>query len=178
MYLRAAQNDAAIFRNGTRYPILNTTFAPIFNTPAVSRVLQNQSFIPPFPSFSYEDLGLSLKATPNIHGESDVSLKLEFQLRGLAAQQLNGVPVISNREYTGTIGVPMGETAVLAGMVTKQEQLSLQGIPGLARIPGLRVSNKNIDDAEILVTITPHLVRDSMHDPEAGIAFVPATTVP
>jgi type II secretory pathway component GspD/PulD (secretin) len=182
VYLRASQSDAATFRDGTRFPILNASFAPIFNTAAVSQVLQNQSFIAPFPSFTYEDLGLSFKATPTIHGVTDVTLKLEFQMRGLGAQQLNGVPVITNREYNGIITVPEGETAVLAGMVTRQEQLSLQGIPGLAQLPGLRqattLNDANMDDAEILVTITPHLVRDSMHNPEAGTAFVPPSSIP
>jgi general secretion pathway protein D len=182
VYLRASQSDAATFRDGTRFPILNASFAPIFNTAAVSQVLQNQSFVAPFPSFTYEDLGLSFKATPTIHGVTDVTLKLEFQMRGLGAQQLNGVPVITNREYNGIITVPEGETAVLAGMVTRQEQLSLQGIPGLAQLPGLRqattLNDANMDDAEILVTITPHLVRDSMHNPEAGTAFVPPSSIP
>jgi len=176
--LRAAQGDAATFRTGTRYPILNASFAPIFNTPASSQVLGNQSFQAPFPSFSYEDLGLTLKATPTIHGTSDVSMKLEFQLRGLGATQLNGVPVITNREYNGTIGVPIGETAVLAGMVSKSEQLSLQGLPGIAQLPGLghvlSVRNKQTDDAQLIVTIRPHLVREAMHDANAGTAFVPS----
>ena len=176
--LRAAQGDAATFRTGTRYPILNASFAPIFNTPAISQVLGNQSFQAPFPSFNYEDLGLTLKATPTIHGTSDVSMKLEFQLRGLGATQLNGVPVITNREYNGTIGVPIGETAVLAGMVSKSEQLSLQGLPGIAQLPGLghvlSTRNKQTDDAQLIVTIRPHLVREAMHDANAGTAFVPS----
>jgi type II secretory pathway component GspD/PulD (secretin) len=175
--LRAGQGDPATFRDGTRYPILNASFAPIFNTAAISQVIANQSFTAPFPSFSYEDLGLTLKATPTIHGSRDVSLKLEFQLRGLGATQLNGVPVITNREYTGTIGVPMGETAVLAGMVTRQEQLSLQGLPGISKLPILGPStslhNKQTDDAELLITIRPNLIRDSLHNADASTVFVP-----
>src|SRR5215468_2580460 len=176
--LRAAQGDAATIRNGTRYPILNASFAPIFNTPAINQVLGNQSFQAPFPSFSYEDLGLTLKATPTIHATSDVSLKVEFQLRGLGATQLNGVPVITNREYNGTIGIPLGETAILAGTVSRTEQLTLQGLPGIAKLPILGAAtslhNKQTDDAELIVTIRPHLVREAMHDPEAGTAFVSA----
>jgi type II secretory pathway component GspD/PulD (secretin) len=175
--LRAAQNDAANFRAGTRYPILNASFAPIFNSSAISKVLGNQSFVAPFPSFSYEDLGLTLKATPTIHGSRDVLLKLEFQLRGLGSAQLNGVPVITNREYSGTIGLPMGATAVLAGLVTKSEQLSLQGVLGLSQLPifgaALSVHNKQTDDAELLITIRPQLVRDSVHQPNASTAFLP-----
>jgi len=176
--LRAAQGDAATIRNGTRYPILNASFAPIFNTPAINQVLGNQSFQAPFPSFSYEDLGLTLKATPTIHATTDVSLKVEFQLRGLGATQLNGVPVITNREYNGTIGIPLGETAILAGTVSRTEQLTLQGLPGIAKLPILGAAtslhNKQTDDAELIVTIRPHLVREAVHDAEAGTAFVPA----
>lgn len=178
--LRAAQNNPATFRDGTRYPILNASFSPISNSPAISRVLGNQSFIAPFPSFSYEDLGLTLKATPTVQGSRAVSLKLEFQLRGLGATQLNGVPVLTNREYNGTIGVPFGETAVLAGMVTRTEQLSLQGLPGLSQLPILgattSVHNKQTDDAELLITIRPFLVRDSIHHPDSGTAFVAPPT--
>jgi len=87
------------------------------------------------------------------------------------------VPVITNREYNGTIGIPLGETAVLAGMVTKSEQLSLQGLPGISQLPILggttSVNNKQTDQDELFMTIRPYLVRDSMHNPNAGTAFVP-----
>ena len=63
--LRAAQGNEATFRMGSRYPILNASFAPVFNTPAISQVLQNGSFQAPFPSFTYEDLGLTFKAKPS-----------------------------------------------------------------------------------------------------------------
>src|SRR5438445_11036723 len=40
--LRVAQGNDATFRVGSRFPILNASFAPIFNTPAQSRVMQNK----------------------------------------------------------------------------------------------------------------------------------------
>jgi Flp pilus assembly secretin CpaC len=62
-------------------------------------------------------------------------------------------------------------------MVSKSEQLSLQGLPGLSQLPilgaGTSVKNKQTDDAELLITIRPYLVRDSVHNPNAGTAFVP-----
>ena len=54
---------------GSRYPILNASFAPVFNTPAISQVLQNGSFQAPFPSFTYEDLGLTFKVKPVVYHE-------------------------------------------------------------------------------------------------------------
>jgi type II secretory pathway component GspD/PulD (secretin) len=160
--VRASQNKDATFHLGSRYPILNASFAPIFNTPAISHVIQNNSFTAAFPSFNYEDLGLSVKAKPIIHSNRDVSLQLELQLRALGTQNLNGVPVISNREYKGSITLKDGEPAVVAGSLSKSESRSLSGIPGLARVPGLfRVTsteNKQENDDELLVVITPHVI--------------------
>jgi general secretion pathway protein D len=160
--LRAAQGNEATFRMGSRYPILNASFAPVFNTPAISQVLQNGSFQAPFPSFSYEDLGLTLKAKPAVYTNSDVGLTFEMDFRTLAGQSINGVPVIANREYKGSITLVDGEPAVVAGSLSQSEQLSLSGIPGLGAIPGINkimASNNKMDETdELLVVITPHVV--------------------
>jgi hypothetical protein len=163
--LLASQGNDATFRMGSRFPILNATFAPIFNTPAIAQVLQNNSFQAAFPSFSYEDLGLTIKAKPFITSGSDVSLDLDITLRALAGPSLNGVPVIGNREFKGSITLRDGEPAVVAGQMTHSETKSLSGIPGLGQVPGLnRVAaenSKQYEDDELLVVITPHITSRS-----------------
>jgi Flp pilus assembly secretin CpaC len=173
--LRASQGNDASFRMGQRYPIMNASFAPIFNTAAISQVLQNGSFQAPIPSFSYEDLGLDLKAKPGISGNSRINLDLEMQLRTLAGQSLNGVPVIANRQYKGSIGLENGEQAVVASSITTSEMLSMTGIPGLGFIPGLNqiatTNNKTIEDDELLLVITPHIVNlESSQSAEVWLA--------
>jgi len=159
--LRTSQANDATFRMGSRFPILNASFAPIFNTSSISRVLQNNSFQAAFPSFNYEDLGLTIKAKPAI-SESDVRLELEINLKALAGQSINGVPVIGNREYKGSIALLDGEPAIVAGEVTHNETLALSGIPGMGIIPGFNklatTNTKQIEDDELLVVITPHIV--------------------
>ena len=166
--LRASQGKDVNFHLGTRYPILNASFAPIFNSPAIAQVIGNNSFTPAFPSFNYEDLGLTVKAKPAIHSTLDVSLQLEMQLRALGAQSLNGVPVISNREYKGSITLKDGEQAVVAGSLSRTEQRSLNGIPGMAQVPGLnKVTAGNTlqeDDDELLIVITPHVLSRAAHE--------------
>ena len=163
--LRAAQGNEATFRMGSRYPILNASFAPVFNTPAISSVLQNGSFQAPFPSFSYEDLGLTFKVKPTVYANSDVGLAFEMDFRTLAGQSLNGVPVIANREYKGNVTLVNGEPAVVAGSVSQSEQLTMNGIPGMGVVPGINkilVSNGKMDETdELLVVITPHVVDQS-----------------
>jgi general secretion pathway protein D len=160
--LRISQGGDGTFRVGTRVPILNASFAPVFNTPAIASVIQNNSFQTPFPSFNYEDVGLAIKAKPLVNGNSDVSLDLELQFRALQSQSFNGVPVISNREYKGSISLKNGEPAVVAGAVTHSEQRSLNGIPGLGSVPGLNQvmtsNSKENDEDELLIVITPRVV--------------------
>ena len=165
--LRVSQGNEATFHLGERYPILNASYAPVFNSSAISAVLGNQSYVPPFPSISYEDLGLSLKAKPVIHGSGDVSVALELQVRSLTGQSSNGVPVIANQEYKGGIRLRDGETAVVAGEITTNDQLSMAGIPGIAAIPGLNQgatdNNRMKEEDELLILITPHVLENRHH---------------
>jgi hypothetical protein len=163
--LRVAQGNEGSLHVGSRYPILNASFAPIFNTPAIASAIQNSSFRAPFPSFSYEDIGLSVKAKPVVHGNSDVSLQLELQFRTLLGQSLNGVPVIGNREYKGSITLKDSEPAVVAGAVSHTEQRSLTGLPGMGDVPGLNrimaSNSKEVDDDELLLVITPRVISEA-----------------
>jgi general secretion pathway protein D len=160
--LRSAQGNSTTFRLGQRFPVVNASFAPVFNTAAISQVLQNGSFQAPVPSISYEDLGLDIKAKPVVSGGIHVGLDLEMQLRTLAGTSVNGVPVIANRQYKGSINLEDGEPAVVASSVTRSEQYSMMGLPGLGSIPILNkigaMNDKTTEDDEILVVITPHVM--------------------
>ena len=92
------------------------------------------------------------------------AVELELQLRTLTGTSINGVPVISNREYKGSIALKEGEPAVIAGMISRLDQHSLTGLPYVSRVPGLnQVSSTNgrqENDDELLIVITPHIVRE------------------
>jgi type II secretory pathway component GspD/PulD (secretin) len=171
--LRAGQNDPAVLKIGERYPIVNATFAPIYNTPAIAHVIGNSTYIAPFPSFNFEDLGLILKATPQIHAARDITLKLELAIRSLGTQNVNGLPIINNREYNGTITVKEGESSVVTGLLARADALSLSGYPFLSTVPGLTYAasqhNKNGMDNELMVVITPHIIRAPERTSFAGM---------
>ena len=161
--MRASQGKDATFKLGSRYPILNASFAPIYNNSAIAQVVGNQSYAAPFPSVNYEDIGLTIKAKPLVHGNSDVALELEIQFRTLGSTNANGIPDILNREYKGGILLKEGEPAVVAGMITESDQKSLSGLPLVSNIPGLGVltaqKSKQEEDDELLILITPYVVR-------------------
>jgi general secretion pathway protein D len=160
--LRSSQGEEATFHLGERYPILNASYAPIYNSPQIASVIGNQSYVAPFPSISYEDLGLQLKAKPVAHGNGEISMTLEMQLRSLTGQSANGVPVIANSEYHGSIRLRDGEPAVVAGEITTNDQRSMEGIPAIAEIPGINLlfsdTTKMKEDDELLIVMTPHII--------------------
>lgn len=172
--IRAGQNLPATIRIGTRYPILNATFAPIFNSSALTSVIGSGNFVQPFPSFTYEDLGVNLKATPRVQGDLSVSLDLELQIRSLSAASLNGVPVIANREYKGNVIIANGQMAAVVGAMDQSDSRVLKAPIGIGQIPvlGRALSNESVErrEDELLIVITPHVIRA----PETGArAWIP-----
>jgi general secretion pathway protein D len=161
MSLRAEQGHPATFRVGDRFPVITGTFASILSVPLPSTV-PSTALQPITPSFAYEDLGISLKATPQVNGNSEVTLQLELAIKALGAIQFNSIPTISNREYKGTITVRDGETTVMAGSIDQTETRSLSGMPWVSLIPGLgravSTTNKQSTTNQLLLLITPHVI--------------------
>lgn len=160
--LRAAQALPATMRIGSRYPILNASYSPIYASNALTRAIANNSYVAPFPSFNYEDLGITMKATPQIHKDNTVDLKFELQLRSLTAQSVNGVPVIANREYSGNLNLKDGGAGLVAGFISEQETRTLSGLPGISRIPLLNYATssqqKQVEDDDLLIVVTPYVL--------------------
>jgi general secretion pathway protein D len=179
--LRASQQQDANFKLGERYPILNSSYSAGLSSSVLALLgsagAQAQASLP-IPSISYEDLGLTLKAKPTIHTNSDVSVELEIAIRSLGTTVTNGIPDILNREYKGGIIVKEGEPAVVAGMVTHSEENALAGLPLVSAIPavGLLTSQKTkqIDNDELLILITPFVIR-SPERAETTDIWLPAT---
>ena len=116
-----------------------------------------------FPGVQYIDIGLKVKATPRIHSDGEVTLQLDFDISSLSGQSFNSIPVISNDTITQTVRVKENETAVLAGLLQHQLSNVINGTPGIADIPeiGLFASdqNKQNQDEELLILVTPRMVR-------------------
>ena len=162
--MRASQGKEATFKLGARYPVLNASFAPISNSPQIAGVLGNQSFTAPFPSVNYEDIGLTLKAKPTGSSQFRRGPGAGRAIPHVGNHQQHGIPIISNREFKGGILLKNGEPALVAGMVTNPDQRSLSGLPLFSRIPGFGVltsqNSKQDEEDELLILITPYVVRD------------------
>jgi general secretion pathway protein D len=162
MTLRAIDGEAATFRIGTKFPIVSSTFSNV----ALST--RGQVQVGNTPQFTYEDLGITLKATPHYHANGDITLAMDLKIEGLGTQQINSIPDITSRAYVGTITVHDGEQSVITGLLSEQELRSVQGLPILSSLPGLKnvlsSATKERIHNEILIVVTPHVVRKPFHD--------------
>src|SRR5215475_1383760 len=90
----------------------------------------------PYPGSEFIDLGVKVKATPTLHPNHEVTLQLEFEIRALSGNNINGIPIISNRTLSQVVRVRDDETSLISGLLDKEETRSLTGLPGLASVPG------------------------------------------
>ncbi|MGA2652260.1 MAG: tetratricopeptide repeat protein [Terracidiphilus sp.] len=193
MQLRLGDGEAGTVRTGTKYPIQTSSFSslsasipsiPGLTSPgsssALSSLLAGLSSVPNVPQVQYQDLGLTLKATPKVLRNDDVALTLDLKIDALAGSSLNGNPILANRSYSGVITLREGEGAVLMSELDKQETRALSGLPGLTEIPGLNnvtANNTQKSASTLVIVITPHVVRGTQPAGRTAMMRVePATT--
>lgn len=156
--MRSLDNLPATLHIGDKFPI--QTQAYIGDTSGANANGSNV-YRPP-PQIQFEDLGLSLKITPRVHGTDEVTLAIESEFKVLTGESLNGIPVISNRKFQGQVRLKQGEWAIAAGLVTSNDTKSVSGIAGLAEIPGLglalRKNDRNRSEGQTLLVLKPRIV--------------------
>jgi Flp pilus assembly secretin CpaC len=116
-----------------------------------------------YPSAEYEDLGLKVKATPHMHADNEVTLQLEFDIKALTGSNINGIPILSNRNIEQTIRLRENETSVLSGLLQSNDLRSASGLPWISTDPGIGLltgeDTANIQKTELLILVTPRAFR-------------------
>ena len=176
MQLRLGDGEAGTIRTGTRYPIQTSSFSSLSgsvpNIPGLTGAGSSSSLssllsslggsVPNIPQLEYQDLGLTLKATPKVMRNNDVALTIDIKIDALAGSSLNGNPILDNRAYSGVVTLRQGEGVVVISDLNKQESRAISGTPGASEIPGLNnLTEKDVQKsyATLLIVVTPHVIR-------------------
>jgi general secretion pathway protein D len=165
--LRVLDQEEATIRSGERYPIMTSSYSSLASSTSSKGTI---------PQFQYQDLGLTLKVTPHIEMSGDVSLNMDMKISSLAGASLNNIPILANREYSGVVSMRLGDSAILVSDLSKQESLNITGVPGLVDLPGLSGTTNRQDTKDIMelvMEITPHLVRLAHQETEGPMLLLP-----
>jgi general secretion pathway protein D len=155
--IMSVDGQPATFHVGDRFPILTSGY---YGT-VTGNTGNGITYSPP-PSFQFEDLGVSIKVTPRVHGADEMTLEIEAEFKVLSGTALNNIPIISNRKFSSKVRIRNGEWAIMAGLATQSDATSFTGPWALSRIPILgrlfRNNNTSADENDTLLVLKPRLL--------------------
>jgi general secretion pathway protein D len=195
--IRATDGQRAQLKIGQRIPIATGSYNAGVSTGVASIGVQTQ--------FQYIDVGVNIDMTPTVHYDHEVTIKLHIEVSATqGSSTISGVtePIIAQNISDQVIQLKDGEPSLLAGLLTTQDTLNINGTPGLGELPLLKYffssRDKTVAKNEIVFLLIPHIVRESVlsrantraidtgsgrvielrHDPSlADTAFAPANPI-
>lgn len=166
--IRARNHEKAKILIGERVPNITTTST---STGFVSE------------SINYVDVGLKLEVEPSIHLDNDVAIKISLEVSNIVSQlQTKSGSVayqIGTRTASTVLRLKDGENQVLAGLINDEDRRSADKVPGLGDLPLIGrlfgSTTGNNQKTEIVLSITPHLIRN-IQRPDAALSEFRAGT--
>jgi len=156
--IRATDGQEAVMKIGSKIPVATGSSSSTLTSTAISTT-----------QFTFLDVGVNIDMTPTIHLDREVSLKLSVEVSSeTGSVTIDDVtePIIGQRSDKTTIQLKDGEPCLLAGILTKEDNYSKSGTPGLSEIPILKYlfgsNDKEIQDDEVVFILIPHIVRESV----------------
>ncbi|HEY6095566.1 MAG TPA: secretin N-terminal domain-containing protein [Gallionellaceae bacterium] len=150
--IRVLNGKSAKIHIGDRVPLIATTIQD-----ATGQVRN---------TYDYKELGIRLTAEPLVHLDNSVTVKLGMEVSSLG--QNLGSPSqpaysIGSRDAETSMLLRDGETAILGGLIQDSERNAKVTIPGIGDVPALGSLFSNYNNSknrtDVLLTITPHVVR-------------------
>ncbi|HET9129662.1 MAG TPA: hypothetical protein VFO86_01875, partial [Terriglobia bacterium] len=115
---------------------------------------------------SYTNVGVTMVITPTVLLNREISVQVNVDVKALAEDRQVGntiSPSFTDRNIVHTIRLKENETNVLGGLISQLEQTSMTGLPLLKDIPVLKYffgkENKQRNDVEIIIMLTPHILK-------------------
>jgi general secretion pathway protein D len=151
--IRVRSREKAKVMIGDKVPVITTT------TGQTGFVSDNVSYV---------DVGLQLEVEPTVYADDDVAIKLGLEVSSVTGQvkSANGTLAyqIGTRNANTMLRLHDGQTQLLAGLISHDEQTTSTRVPGLGDLPVLgRLFSSQLDNgshSELVLAVTPHIVRN------------------
>ncbi len=153
-HLIAMDNEEAEIVVGKNVPFITST---------------SQSTVSTVQSVQRENVGITLRFTPQITEGDYIQLKLYQEISALidspVGQDPNRVgPTTSERKSTNTVLVRDGQTIIVGGLMEDRIRTNVSKVPWLGDIPGLgwlfRFESDKVEKQNLLIFLTPTIIRE------------------
>jgi general secretion pathway protein D len=150
-------NQVAHIQVGDQIPVNQTYYSGLGGTTDTATTVGQVEYLP---------TGVILDVQPRVNPGGLVYLNIDQQVSS-ASQTANaqGNYTISQRQIATQLGVQSGQTVLLGGLITQNNQTGNSGVPFLSDIPILGklfgTTSKSKTRTELIVLITPRVITNS-----------------
>jgi general secretion pathway protein D len=153
----ALDNQPALLQVGNEIPITTS-----------SATILSSSTTPLVNTIEMRNTGVILKVLPHVNSNGSIELEVDQEISAVVnPDQQTLTPTISERRVHSTVAVTSGQTVLLGGLISENDQRTKSGIPGLSDIKfiGDLLGNTNGTKtrSEIIIFIRPQLIRNSVN---------------
>jgi len=117
-------------------------------------------------TLEYKDFGVRLVFTPQVLDDNRIQIHLQPEVSGIGSFTSSGDPVFNTRTLDATVELRDGQSFSLAGLLQHNTQLNQNQLPWIGDVPILgslfKSSSYQKDETELVVIVTPRLVRPSV----------------
>jgi general secretion pathway protein D len=152
--LVALDNQPALLQVGDEIPVSTS-----------SATLLTSSTTPTVNTIEMRNTGVILKVLPHIHANGSIQLEIDQEISNVVnPDQQTLTPTISQRRVHSSVSVTSGQTVLLAGLISENNQETRSGIPGLRdiKILGDMLGNTSSTKTrtEIIIFIKTQMIRN------------------
>jgi general secretion pathway protein D len=162
--IRSVDGQIAKLKIGDRIPIATGSFQAGVGVGGVGGVGSVSPLVN--TQFQYLDVGVNVDITPRVHPNHEISLKVKVEVSSHTGDAtIGGItqPIISQRLIEHDIRLKEGEANILGGLIQRTDSKSLNGWPGLAKMPLLHYlfadNQTDHQEDEVLIVMIPQIVR-------------------
>jgi general secretion pathway protein D len=168
--IRVRNKEKAKVVIGEKLPVITTTISPGVGGFASESV-------------TYAEVGLTLNVEPTIQLDNEVAIRISLEVSNVVDSAItkSGSTVyrLGNRSASTLLQLKDGENQVLAGLIRNDDRTSGSRLPILGDLPLLGrlfgTTNDSSGKTEIVLSITPHLVRNIQRPPAEESEFSAGT---
>jgi len=148
--ITALDNQTAIVRVGEKIPFLTTVVSDRTTSLQVNNA----------------ETGISLEVTPQVSTQNFVQVDFKICVDNIKRyRELSGnqYPVVTHRLAQSRVGIPSGQTLVIAGLIDNEQKSSRTSVPGLDGVPIVgelfSTTTKEMVTNNVVVFITPKIMK-------------------